>query len=78
MQDYQLDPAFIGDKLIDLEDQSRRNNLRVDGIKERPNETWEHCEEELHTVFKGSLGIEEEVVIERAHKVPSRHLPTQS
>ena len=39
MYDYQLDPAFIEDKLIDLEDRSRRNNLRVDGIKERPNET---------------------------------------
>ena len=32
--DYQLDPSFIEDKLIDLEDRPRRNNLRVDGIKE--------------------------------------------
>ena len=69
MYDYSLDPAFIEDKLIDLEDRSRRNNLRVDGIKERPNETWEDCESELHTLFKESLGIEEEVVIERAHRI---------
>ena len=69
MYDCQLDPDFIEDKLIDLEDRSRRNNLRVDGIKERPNETWEDCENELHTLFKESLGIEEEVVIERAHRV---------
>ena len=41
MYDYQLDPTFIGDKLIHLEDRSRQNNLRVDGIKEKPNETWE-------------------------------------
>ena len=41
----------------------------VDGIKERPNETWEDCKNELHTIFKESLGIEEEVVIERAHRV---------
>ena len=46
MYDYQLDSAFIEDKLIDLEDRWRRNNLRVDGIKERPNETWEDCENE--------------------------------
>ena len=39
MYDCQLDLAFIEDKLLDLEDRSRRNNLRVDGIKERPNET---------------------------------------
>ena len=69
MYDYQLDPTFIEDKLIDLEDRSRRTNLRVDGIKERPNETWEDCENELHTLFKESLGIEEEVVVERAHRV---------
>ena len=31
MYGYQLDPAFIEYKLIDLEDRSRRNNLRVDG-----------------------------------------------
>ena len=69
MYDYQLDQAFIEDKLIDLEDRSRRNNLRVDGIKERPNETWEDDEKELHTRFEKSLGIEQEVVIERAHRV---------
>ena len=39
MYDYQLDPAFMEDKSIDLEDKSRGNNLRVDAIKERPNET---------------------------------------
>ena len=31
-------------KLIELEDRLRRNNLRIDGIKEEPNETWEACE----------------------------------
>ena len=52
MFDFQLNPAFIEDKLIDLKGRSRRNNLGVDDIKERPNETWEDCENELHTVFK--------------------------
>ena len=69
MYEYQLDPGFIEDKLINLEDRSRRNNLRVDCIKERPNETWEDSEKELDIRFKESLGIEEEVVIERAHRV---------
>ena len=44
MYDYQLDPAFIEDNLIDLDDRSRRNNLEVDDIKERPNGTWEDFE----------------------------------
>ena len=33
------------------------------------NEAWEDCENELHTLFKESLGIEEEAVIERAHRM---------
>ena len=69
MYDYQLDPAFIEGKLIDLEDRSRGNNLRAGSIKERTNETWEECENELHTLFKDSRGIKEEVVIERAHRM---------
>ena len=69
MYDYQLDAYFIEDKLIDLDDLSRQNDLRVDDIKERPNETWKDCKGEQHTLFKESLGIKEEVVIERAHRV---------
>ena len=32
--DYQVDPEYVANKLIDLEDRSRRNNLRIDGIPE--------------------------------------------
>ena len=38
--DYQVDPEYVTNKLIDLEDRSRRNNLRMDGISESRNETW--------------------------------------
>ena len=68
MYEYHLDLALNEDKLIDLQDRQRRNSLRVDGIKERPNETLEDCEKELGTFLKESLGIEEEVVIERTHR----------
>ena len=30
----------VSSKLIELEDRSRRNNLRIDGIEETPIETW--------------------------------------
>ena len=68
MYEYHLDLALNEDKLIDLQDRQRRNSLRVDGIKERPNETLEDCKKELDTFLKESLGIEEEVVIERTHR----------
>ena len=69
MYGYQLDSAFIEDKLINLKNQSRWNNVRIDGINERLNETWEDCEEAQDTLFKESLDIKEELVIERARRV---------
>ena len=32
-----LDPKYVSSKLIELEDRSRRNNLRTDGIDEKRN-----------------------------------------
>ena len=69
MYNHQLDPAFIEDKLIDLKNRSRRNSLRVYSIKERPNKTWEKCKLELDTRLKEILGLEDEVGIERVHRV---------
>ena len=55
--DYQVDPEYFTNKLIDLEDRPRRNNLRIDGISESRNETWEKCGEEIQKVFNEKLGI---------------------
>ena len=69
MYHYQLDQAFIEDKLIDLKERSRWISLSIDDINKKPNETWEDYETELDKRLKESLGIKEEVVIQRAHKV---------
>ena len=37
-------------------------------MKSKPNETFKDCERELGKLLKERLGIEEEVVAERAHK----------
>ena len=34
-----LDPDYVTNKLIELEDWSRRNNIRIDGIEDDQNET---------------------------------------
>ena len=72
---YQVDPdhvndslADIRDKLTELEDRSRRNNIRIDGIAEEPGETWEECERKVHRLLSEELDIND-VVIERAHRV---------
>ena len=60
----------IENKLVDLEDRSRRNNLRINGIKEGKNETWEECEERVNCFLEGKLDIDtSEIWTERAHRV---------
>ena len=45
--EWQLNPEYVHNKLVDLEDRSRRNNLRIDGIKEKDRESWEDREAEV-------------------------------
>ncbi len=56
-----------------LDNQSRRNNLRFDGIEETPQETWEqsesHVKRELAVKLKLSTEQISAINIERAHRV---------
>ena len=60
------------EKLVDLEDRSRRNNLRIDGLKESERETWEVTEQKVKALFKEQLNISEDIEIDRAHRVGRR------
>ena len=62
-----MNPEYVRNELIDLEDRSRRNNLRIDGISESRNETWQECAEEIQKVFNERLGVKN-VQIERTHR----------
>ena len=73
--EYQIDPDYVDNSLTDirnklneLEDRSRRNNIRIDGIAEEPGETWEECEGKVQRLLSEELNIND-VVIECAHKV---------
>ena len=73
--DYQVDPerlAFTKRKIADLEDRSRRNNIRIDRISEKENETWNECEQKVQSLIKDKLGFAENIVIERAHRMKNR------
>ena len=52
----------------DLEDRSRRDNLRSDEIAEAGNETGKQTEEILQNLFKEKLQLES-ISVERAHRV---------
>ena len=68
-----LNPDDVSAKLVELEDRSRRNNLRIDGLRETPNETWKTCEEKVQEILKNNLGFATEVEIDRCHRVKPRN-----
>ncbi|XP_065654545.1 uncharacterized protein LOC136081176 [Hydra vulgaris] len=59
----------IKDKLAELEDRSRRNNLRFNGIEEKEIETWQETESKIREILKTKLGLNGNIEIERAHRV---------
>ena len=60
----------LGNKLDDLENRSRRNNLRFEGIPESPNETWQESESKIkHLISSQMPEVGTDFVIERAHRV---------
>lgn len=57
------------DQLDYLENQSRRSNLRIDGIPEKPKENWGQTEDLVLSFTKDTLGIAlQPDAIERAHR----------
>ena len=68
IEDNLLEPEYVMGKLIELEDRSRRNNLRIDGMEETLNETWDICEGKVQDIVKNKLGITAEIEFDRCHR----------
>ena len=62
--DYQIDPDQIEKKLTDLKDCSMRNNLQIDGVAEENGE----YERKVKEIFMDKLELENDIIIERAHR----------
>ena len=60
--------GLVREKIRDLEDRSRRNNLRIDGVKESERESWEDTEVKMQNLFTNELGLQRQINIERAHR----------
>ena len=65
---YQIDPDEVEKKLTDLEDHSRRSNLRKDGVAEENGKSWDDCEQKMKEVFMDKLELVNDIIIERAHR----------
>ena len=60
-------------KHVEQEDRSRRNNLRITGIEEDENESWDATKAKAKTLFREKLEIPTRIDIERAHRVKRRN-----
>ena len=61
----------LKDKLWDLKDWSRRDNLRFDGVTEYENESWNDTEEVLKDFLFEHLSLRN-IKSERAHRTGER------
>ena len=64
--EYQIDPEFVENKLNELEDRSKRWELRIDWVKEASSEIWKKCKEHLETLFKENFCLKDNIIIERS------------
>ncbi|MEW8544943.1 MAG: hypothetical protein AB2693_15565 [Candidatus Thiodiazotropha sp.] len=64
------------EKCEHLEAQSTRENLRLYGVDEMQNETWEDTEKLVREYISKDLDMDDtDISIERAHRIPSREKP---
>ena len=64
---------MLADQQEYLENQSRRNNVKITGVPESDNEKcWDETEKLVKSVIKTELGIEDDFEIVRAHRVGKR------
>ena len=55
------DLASHSQKMEYLENQSKRNNIRVKGIPESDNETWEDVDVKVKRAIKGKLDLDVDI-----------------
>ena len=66
VEDIQQVQNELKEKLRSLEDRSRRDNLRVDGIPKYVEESWNDIEKILKYTLREKLGVNK-IQLERAH-----------
>ena len=55
--DYQIEPDEVEKKLTDLEDRTRRINLRIDEVAEGNGESWDDCKQRMKEIFMVKLEL---------------------
>ena len=78
-QDQEGFMDYVEDQMEYMENQSRRNNVKILGLREdKEKETsWEETEKIVKKVIRNQLQIKEDIHIERAHRVGKPRPPWQ-
>ena len=63
-----VDMSNLQSKVLYIEDQSRRNNIRFVNVPDEPNESWEQTADKVKTLLKDNLEMAE-VPLARAHRI---------
>ena len=71
VEDIRKEHNELKEKIRNPEDRSRRDNLRIDGIAEYEEESWDDTEEILKDTLREKLGVSR-IEIERAHRVGAK------
>ena len=66
-----VDAQPINELLDNLENRSRSNNLRLEGIADSNRENWEQTVEHVGNIVREKLCIEGDISLQRAHRVGS-------
>lgn len=71
IKDIETSLTKLSGMVDSLENHSRRNNLRIEGIRESPGEKWSDTEQKVRKLVQDQLGLDQDgtMVIERAHRV---------
>ena len=74
----ELEPERMSERMDKLEGHSRRNNLRIVGVKGRYDENWDQTELRVREVLDEKLQMtnHNEIEIERAHRLKGRDKET--
>lgn len=71
LQGHDEELEGVSNQMDYLENQSRRNNIKIIGVPESHDfkETWEQSEDIVKNKIKTLLNLKDEMLIERAHRV---------
>jgi len=68
LRELQGQVDYHSDKMESLENQRSCNNIRINGIPEEPNETWDDIERKVKMALESKLNLPFQVEIKSAHR----------